>query len=727
VNPEHTHQWRSALLWLPAAVLLWLIAAVIDHRTEITIESLGGHLRFTVAGTEVLITESLVSVERITIHAADPIERAGALALEIDHDGEVHQLPIDGRAAALLDDPAPVGDWWVDHRDQLDLIFDERVMLEGPFTIQTALGGRFTNDVTISLYGDPTLHFALRRGRLDNYLVIRGSDGAVRDATTLYPTPGSEILAIISQLLRTAAAGCLVIAFVGLIAVISGRAGPFSFLSRSFNRRHRRNPSRRIALLAAIFLAATGSVISIWVAVDILGGLPHQIDEVVYLLQARWLLDGNIAPAASEIQEHLRVPLTYLVDGHWIGHYSVGWPAILAGGLAVGVPHLVSPMIGFAFILLLFLVGREIDDEITGLAAAALAVVSPLARLLSGSMFPHAACAVLVLLALWFLLLSRRLPWWWTGAAAGAAMGCCLAVRPMTAVAASVVLGGWLVVDALLGEVDSRSRWLTLAWAAGAGLVSSLPTLVHNTVVTGRWWSLPYSFAEGSMYGLDNTPFGIRNLDAILHAASAGLTGWGWPLASGGFALALSLAFVGIPFLLRRTRPEDRLLLVLFVVIALGHLPTRANGLHGYGARYFFDAAACLYLLSARGFRELARWALPSGTAVTAVAAIFLALNLTALAALPSRLALYRGYYEVTGELERQLAASGLTEAIILIDGDHWEPWGESARLMTGPRRHEIIIAADLDDNSALEKAYPGWPVFRWNGEQLQPDSPGDS
>ncbi len=704
-------------------MLIWLVAAIIDRPTEVTIENIGGHLRFNVAGTELVIDEPGISVERITIHAADPIDRAGALRLEIDHDGLTEHLPLKADPSVLLDATAQVGDWWVDHREDLELIFDEEVMIGEPFTVRTVLHGRFTNEVTISLLGEPTLHFALRRGMLDNYLAIRDSDGTVRDATNLYPDPPRDTRAIIAQLLRAIAAACLMIAFISLTATTIGSANRLADSQPIRAESPHRSPPRRIALIAAIVLAVVGTAVSSWVAVEILGGLPHQIDEVVYLLQARWLLDGEIAPGASVIQEHLRVPFTYLVDGRWVGHYPIGWPAILAGGLAIGVPHLVTPVLGFVFILLLYLVGREIDDEITGLAAASLAVVSPLARLLCGSMFPHAACAALVLLALWFLLLSRRLPGWWTGAGAGAAMGLCLAVRPMTAVAASAVLGGWLVLEALSAEQGARSKWPTLAAATAAGLVTSVPTLVHNAVVTGSCWSFPYSFAQGSMYGLDNIPFGIRNLDAILRAASSSLTGWGWPLSTGGFALALALAFVAIPFLLRRSRPEDRLLLVLFIVVALGHLPTKANGLHGYGARYFFDVAACLYLLSARGFRELARSARPSRTAVTAVVAIFVVLNLSAAAVLPTRLALYRGYYNVNGELERQLEATGERQAVILVDGESWEPWGEGARLMTGPRRHEIILAADLEDNSAIERAYPAWPVFRWDGERLRPEN----
>jgi len=703
---------RQVPLWLLAATVLWLVAAAIDRRTEVTIENLGHHLRFAVAGTELVLPDTIQSVERITIYTENSIDSPGALRFEINHESGIEHLPITRRFRFSSNAPAPVGDWWVDNRNELQPVFDESVSLDGPFTIRTILRGRSTNETTISLRGQPTVHLSMRRGLLDNYLVIRSDDGTLLDVTTLDPTPGADLLAVAAQLLRAAAAACLVIAFVGLVATFLP-GGKVSALKPRAEGPSRNSPSR-LALLAAVLLAGVGSIVSTWVSIDILGELPHQIDEVVYLLQAGWLLDGEVAPAASAIQEHLRVPFTYLVDGRWICHYSIGWPAILAGGLAIWAPHLVTPLLGLGFVVLVFLVGHEIDDELTGLAAASLVVVSPLARLLCGSMFPHAACAVLVLLALWLFLLSRRLPGWWYGAGAGAALGYCLAVRPMTAVAASLIFGGWLVVEALTAD-RPRSTWLTAAAATIAGLLTSIPTLAHNAAVTGNPLSLPYSLTSGTMYGLDLVPFGIRNLDAILVSASSSLMGWGWPLFIGGIALALPLAFVGIPFILRRAR----------TAVALGHLPTRANGLHGYGARYVFDVAACLYLLSARGFRELARWERPSRIAVTTVVALFLVLNLSALVVLPQRLGLYRGYYDVTGELERQLDAIGLEEAVILIEGDDWQPWGEGARLMTGPRRFGITIAADLEDNSALEMAYPDRPVLRWNDQSLLPEDRG--
>lgn len=713
------------LAWLVAATALWLVAAAVDRRTEVVIEHLGHHLRFAVAGTELVVPGSIASVDRITINAAESVDPPGAVLFEVEHDGVIERPPIARRFPFSSDDPTPVGDWWVDHRDRPESVFDEATGISGPFTLRTVLRGRFSSELTITLHGRPTVALSLRRGLLDNYMAVRREDGVLIDVTTLDPTPSADLAALAAQLLRATAAACLVIAFIGLLCAAT--VAPSRRRSPDQTPRAvgpRRNPPRTAIVVAAVALALVGVALSAWTAVEVLGGLPHQIDEVVYLLQARWLLDGEVAPAATAIQDHLRVPFTYLVDGRWIGHYPIGWPALLAGGLAIGVPQLVAPALGGVFVILIFLVGREIDDDTTGLAAASLAVVSPLARLLCGSMFPHTACAVLGLVALWLLLLSRRREGCWFGAGAGLAMGACLAVRPMTAVAVSVVLGGWLVVDGLTGD-RPRPAWTTLAAAIAGGIVASLPTLAHNAVVTGSPWSLPYSLARGTMYGIENISFGIRNLDAILVSAAASLTGWGWPLATGGLAFALSLAFVGIPFLLRRTRPEDRLLLVLLLIVGVGHLPTRANGLHGYGARYFFDVAACFYLLSARGFRELARWARPSRTAVAGVVAIFLVLNLTALAVLPSRLSFYRGYYDVTGELERQLSATGLERAIILLEGDDWERWGESARLMTGPRRHEIVIASDTGDNSVIEAAYPEWPVFRWDGEHLVFDDRG--
>ncbi|MGD8441623.1 MAG: glycosyltransferase family 39 protein [Holophagae bacterium] len=723
-SPAARPRWSTAGLWLVAAVVLWLGASLVDRRTEVIIDTLGDRVRCAVGGTEVVVRDSVRSAKRLTLRAADSVQTPRLLRWTLRTGDRTTELPTGQRRPPTTLAAAPVGDWWVDDRVPTTVIAERAIDVDGAMAVTAELSGRFSKEVELVLGGDPTVRLGARRGLMDNYLAVRDAERTLVEVTTLDPTPGSDLGALAAQVLRGVAAGCLLISFIAFIGAVRPTEGnPPS--EHPDDTATRAGPSRMVIGTAVAVLALAGLITSGWVAVDVLGGLPHQIDGVVYLLQARWLLDGEVAPAASAIQDHLRVPFTYLIGGHWIGHYPVGWPALLALGLLVGAPQLVNPVLGALLIVVVFAVGRELDGTATGLVAAVLATTSPLLRLLSGSMFPHIACAVLTVVALWLVLLAERRRGWWWSAGAGAALGLCLAIRPLSAVMTAVALGAWLLIRAT-GDQHGRGVRSTILPAIAGGVIASLPTLLHNAVVTGRPFALPYSLADGSMYSARLVPFGIRNLDAIGVSLWSSLDGWGWPLLTGGVALALPLGIIAVPFLLRRSRPEDWLLLAVIAVVAIGHLPTRAHGLHGYGARYAVDVAGLLVLLSARGFRELIRRARPSPAAGKAVLTIFVLLTVTAAATLPGRLALYRGYYGVTGELERQLAASGVDRAVILVDDDDWQPWGEAARIMTGARRHDIVIAADLGDTSVIERVYPDRPVLRWDGEHLHLDHGGD-
>lgn len=716
IRPPRPGDLRVPLAWCGAAVLLWLAAAAVDRRTELVVESLGEHLRLAVAGSELVVPGTLGPVRGLTVWAADSIDRPALVRWRVADAGGARRLAPPERDPWRDGGQTPVGDWWVDERCELRPIAADEVALDGSFELTAELRGRFSRELVVALESDPPVRLGLRRGLKDSYLVVRRDDLSVVDAVTLDPTPAADLGALLAQLLRALAAGCVAIAVVVAASALGPRPAAAPAPPDPVAVRARWG---RLAVVSALALAVAAAALSAWAATSVLGGLPHQIDEVVYLLQARWLLDGEVAPAVSAIQPHLRVPFTYLVEGRWVGHYPAGWPALLAAGLAAGAPSLVNPLLGGALVLLVFAVGRSLDDELTGLAAAGLAAVSPLLRLLSASLFPHIAFAALCLVAVWGGVVARRRPGWRPGALIGIAMGCCLALRPMPAVAVSLVLGGWLIAGALR-DLRRPAAWAAMAAAVVTGLVAALPTLAHNAAVTGSPFALPYSLAAGAMYDPALVPFGLRNLDAILATASAGLTGWGWPLTTSAFALALPLGLAAVPFLLGRARPEDRLLLAILVVVALAHLPTRAHGLHGYGARYLVDVAPCLLLLAARGARELARRAAPSRIGGPAIAALLVALGLAALAALPHRLGLYRGYDGVTGELERRLEATGAASAVVLVDDASWQPWAEGARLMTGPRRRDVVVAADLGDNSSVLAAHPDRPVFLWDGRTLE-------
>ena len=401
-------RWRSALAWLAAAPLLWLAAAAVDRRTEVVVENLGEHLRVVVAGTELEVPAVIQRLDRVALHTAASVDPPGGRAIVLSHGGARESWHLPHRCELAPGRSPPVGDGWVDGRLPVAPVFERSVDVASSFVLEASLRGRFSNDLTLTLAGTPTLFVSLRRGLLDNYVAVKDRAGDLLAVTTLDPTPGPDLLAAAAQLLRAAAAACLLVAFVRLVALVfPGRRD--SLVAAPAASPRRGLPGWMTAALLLVLLGL-GAAVSAWVAIDVLGGLPHQIDEAVYLLQARWLLDGEVAPEATPVHRLLAMPFTYLRDGRWLGHYPVGWPVVLAAGLAARMPHLVTTVLGGIFVLLAFFVGRELDDTVTGLAAAALVAVSPLARLMSGTMFPHAACAVLVGIAVWLALGPRRIP-----------------------------------------------------------------------------------------------------------------------------------------------------------------------------------------------------------------------------------------------------------------------------------------------------------------------------
>jgi hypothetical protein len=462
----------------------------------------------------------------------------------------------------------------------------------------------------------------------------------------------------------------------------------------------------------------------------VLEQLPHLPDSVVYLLQADWLLDGRLVGASSPIQDHQAIPFTYAVDGRRVAHYPVGWPALLALGLAVGRPWLVAPLLAVAHTVLIFLIGRELYGSAVGVLAALLAVVSPVSCLLFASTLSHAGSSTLVLLFLWLMLLARRSGSGWVAAVAGIALGLAFGIRPLVAVAVAVPCGVVLAIDLLIAQTAGRPLRVLTATITG-GLAGTVPTLLANQAISGSPFAFPYTLAKGTMYGADNVAFGIRNFDAILASTVPALYGWGWGYAWGWMFLALPLAFALVPFLLGRHTAPDVLLAACYLAVVIAHLGAQGHGLHGFGPRYHFDAFFALYLLTARGFQELAQTGATAeqrqlgvglrGAPALFAAALFLSLNGSAAAVLPQRLSLYAGYNRVDRSLVRAIEERDVDGAVILFAEDDWRNWAMASPLMVGDPPRHLVFAQRLDDNSVLEACCSDRPWFIWRDDTLAP------
>jgi 4-amino-4-deoxy-L-arabinose transferase-like glycosyltransferase len=443
---------------------------------------------------------------------------------------------------------------------------------------------------------------------------------------------------------------------------------------------------------------------------------------VTYLLQARWLLGGELWGSVTALQDHLGVPYTYVVGERWLGHYPPGWPLLLAIGLAVGAPWLVAPVLGGLFVILLYLAGRELDGPVTGLLSASLCVVSPMARLIFGCMLSHAAAATLILASLWLLLISRRLKTWPTAALSGVGLGLAFGIRPLWAAATGVPFAALVLLD-LVARRDHDARPRALAWFVG-GTAASLPTLIANHFITGSALAFPYSLAKGSMYFAANLPFGIRNADVLLYSAGNVLHGWGWPRFHGPFWIALAFSFALVPFLLRRIKATDVLLAVMVGTLMVALLGSRGHGLHGFGPRYLFEIFAPLYLLTARGFVELARKRFDEPEEErpllrSASTLLFVILCGTAALALPHRLGLYRGYNDIDGSLASAVTEAGLERALILLPPGDWRGWAMAAGMFEpDPDASLLFIQAEPDD-PLIANIAGDRPIYAWRDRRL--------
>jgi len=696
--------------WVVAAILLWILAGAVDRTTEVEIYSDAGRVHLAVAGTSLSAPIAVDRLTSIEIRAADSIDPPRGRSITVSaggHDVISERLP---RHFRLPDGgPVPVGDWELDDEAVADTVWRKSVDVAGDFTVRASFRGRFLSDLNLILVGRPTFSVAVRRGLINNDCFIRDGDGATLAVTSIDPTPAADIGAALAILLRASAVAAL------LIAVFTALdKGLFLTPAAAASRRWRAGPLVVVMALAAVLSSG-------WVAYSVLEGLPHTPDSLVYLMQARWLLDGSLSGHVSAIQDYLPVPYTYVVGDRWLAHYPPGWPLLLAVGVAVGVPWLVAPLLGGLYILLLYLTGRELDGQVLGLAAATLGLISPMTRLIFGSMLSHAAASTLLLAALWLTLVARRSRGWWVAALAGAAAGLAFGIRPLTAVAFVTPLVGVLLLDLLIDR-DRVAARLRLVGAGTAMLIAVAPSLIANRLITGSPFALPYSLAGGKMYLASNIPFGLQNLDALVVSTASAIYGWGWDFVHGPLPLALGLAFACVPFMLRRARPTDRLLAAIVIVVIIAHLGTRGHGLHGFGPRYYFEIFAPLFLLTARGFQELARIGIGRRRAenrISVVIAIglFLVLNLSAAAVLPRRLSLYGGYNGVDGSLERQIAKRGL----VVLPPDQWQGWAMAARMMEPDPDADLLFIQAWPDDPAIFEIAGDRRVYLWRNEELVP------
>jgi hypothetical protein len=131
---------------------------------------------------------------------------------------------------------------------------------------------------------------------------------------------------------------------------------------------------------AAVYLAVAGSLFQ---------RMPHCIDEVDYLFQARIFAQGNLWAPLPPLPDFFHFINLIQADGKWFSQYPPGWPALLALGVIVHAPWIVNPLLGGLLLVMISQLARDLDREETARIAGLLAMGSPYLILMNASMMAH--------------------------------------------------------------------------------------------------------------------------------------------------------------------------------------------------------------------------------------------------------------------------------------------------------------------------------------------------
>jgi len=442
---------------------------------------------------------------------------------------------------------------------------------------------------------------------------------------------------------------------------------------------------------------------------------PHIKDEVTYYEQARFFASGVIAAPAPPVPEAFEHYLMDFKNGQWFPVTPPGWPALLAIGMALGVPWLVNPVLGGLNILLAAWLLRELYGEKLAQIGTLLLAVSPWHLFLAMSFMTHTSQMSAALAAACGVAAARRSGQWWFALGGGLALGWMSLIRPLDGVILCGLLGLWsLGMGARRLSVSSIA-----ALALGTALTGSL-VFPFNQALTGSPLHFPlndylnrhytpgmndFGFGpdRGTGWAMDPNPGhnavdGLINVNLNGHSLNTELFGW-----ATGSSLLLALALV---------TSKNRAMLVVIAAVCGTYFFYWYSGGPDYGPRYWFlILIPCIGLsLSAVAWLQT-----QAGEAAWRVNAALLLLSSSALFNYVPWRATDKYFHYLSMQPDVRNVANGEEKALVLIAGPEFPNFVSGAAYnMPDVANARVIYAWDrnADVRKRVMAAFPDRKVF---------------
>jgi hypothetical protein len=361
--------------------------------------------------------------------------------------------------------------------------------------------------------------------------------------------------------------------------------------------------------LAASFLFV------VWIALAQYHAQPHIYDASAYLFGAKTFAEGRLFAPAPAAVDRFPGPFMIVRGGAWFMQYEPGTSLTLALGEVIGAPWLVEPLLGTLALLGIGLIARRLYDRRVATVAVLLGVISPFYSYLAASYLSHAIALFYLVWGFWALLRCLGGGSRWLLPLAGLLWLMAALTRDTSVIFAVVAAGGalwlgwrsaWPGLTAAL-RADAWRRWLTPGIALlGVGALGLVVYLGYNAALTGAAFTTPrqlffpgdhYGFGAGvGFYGEHTVAAGFITVDTLLTNLAIDL--YGWPFY-------LTLAFLLMPFLARRARAADVMMLLGASAMTFTFIGFYYHGIY-LGPRYLFEALPFFLILTARGLLTLA-------------------------------------------------------------------------------------------------------------------------
>ncbi len=370
-----------------------------------------------------------------------------------------------------------------------------------------------------------------------------------------------------------------------------------------------RRSSDRALIIA---LGLIGFCVPILIRWRVVLGADIADDESAYRFMSEVLASGRLYAESPPMK--LFFDRAFMVnDGKFYSQYFLGWPALLAPGVGLGVPSLMNPLYAALTVPPTFPMLRRLGGRRCGVIGAIVFLSSPLLQFAAATQLSHTSCLLALAWAAYFAVrIYTGDHKWWLHTALATSFSVAFFVRPSSALGLGLpLLGTWLVS---ISSLAGKARWNAIAAFAAPAVGFAAVFLAVNLLQNGSPTYVAYQravayarengfrFAAWNWFPKDRTiAMSLGPIDVAAAQTGVTLTRFnyalfGWPLA-----------FVFLPFAGWRSH-QSWIAWSMLICFALTHFYMRNGGIDTFGPLHYAEAALPMILLTALGISRLTSW-----------------------------------------------------------------------------------------------------------------------